>query len=181
MRFLFIYSGTWGHHSGTWYLFYTILSQWASLLGQRKCHLWMVLRFNSSKRPVDPWSTWLGLQMAMESVPSVSTMLPRSLSSQWCQSVTWMWWTCFMTSSSNPEVAICPCPVVKVTIIMVMSSGNPDVTSRPYDQVSCWKSLAMGVTWYPSYPVPLMMVFPNQLDDGLYDHRAHLSESVSCI
>jgi len=40
-----------------------------------------------------------------------------------------------VTSSCNPEVTICPCPIV---IVMVMSSGNLDVTSHPLHQSSSW-------------------------------------------
>jgi len=37
---------------------------------------------------------------------------------------------CFVTSSTNPEVIVCPCPIVKVIVVMVMSSGNLDVMSH---------------------------------------------------
>jgi len=147
-----------------------------SLAGQRKCRPWMVLRFDSSKWPVDPLSMWPGYRLlrhliiCQHSAAKVTILMVMSVRDP-----------DMPYSDMNPEVAICLWPIVKVTIIMVMSSGNPDVMSCLYDQVSCWKSLAMGVSGYPSYPVPMMMVCPNKLDDGLYVHRVYLGESLSCI
>jgi len=39
---------------------------------------------------------------------------------------------CAVMSSGNPEVAICPCPIAKVAIVMIMSLSNPDVMSCPW-------------------------------------------------
>ncbi len=58
--------------------------QQISLVGQQKCCLWMVLRFDSSIWPVDPWPVdlwsthWLGLQVATTPVLCISVVLPRS-------------------------------------------------------------------------------------------------------
>jgi len=41
----------------------------------------------------------------------------------------------FVTSLHNPEVTVCPCPIVKVNHDPVTSSGNPDVTSSAIYQV----------------------------------------------
>jgi len=42
-------------------VFVGVVSDWrVSLAGRRKFHPWMVLRFDSSKRPVAPWSPRLG-------------------------------------------------------------------------------------------------------------------------
>jgi len=41
----------------------------------------------------------------------------------------------FVMSPCNPEVTVCPCPIVKVNRDPVMSLGNPDVMSSSSYQV----------------------------------------------
>jgi len=63
--------------------------------------------------------------------------------------VTWLWQSCSVMSLSNPEM-VCPCPTAKVTVVMVMSASNPDVTSSIVHMLEDSTTNA----------------WPNQLDDG---------------
>jgi len=131
---------------------------------QEKVLSQMVLRFDSSKWPVDLWFAQSGQWVAMRSLcihlhcaVKVAVLTATSVSNLDVM-------PCPVTSSSNPEVmSVCD---LLARSPKVTSLGNPDVTSHPLHQISCWISPATGVTGQPATQYQSQWHSCDQIDDG---------------